>query len=150
MQKKAPETTKPVPVEIDFGAYRVADPEEFGRNMLKLMEEGSKVLSGFLERTNGPILILCGETDDMWPSTELTDVVLERTVKARFPHPVRRLTFADAGHLITLPYLPVRTSGLHPLGGRFAYGGTQAGTAAARVAAWREMLAFLTTAVGTR
>jgi polyhydroxyalkanoate synthase subunit PhaC len=53
MQKKAPETTKPVPVEIDFSAYRVANPEEFGRNMLKLMEEGGKVLSGFLERTNG-------------------------------------------------------------------------------------------------
>ena len=35
MQKKAPETTKPVPVEIDFAAYRIADPEEFGRNMLR-------------------------------------------------------------------------------------------------------------------
>jgi dienelactone hydrolase len=103
-----------------------------------------------VERTNGPILILCGETDDMWPSIELTDVVLERTAMARFPHLVRRLIFPDAGHLITLPNLPVRTSGLHPLGGRFAYGGTQAGTAAARVAAWREMLAFLTTSVGTR
>ena len=103
-----------------------------------------------VERTNGPILILCGEADDMWPSMELTDVVLERTSKASFPHPVRRLAFPDAGHLITLPYLPARTSGLHPLGGRFAYGGTQAGTAAARVAAWREMLAFLTTAVGAR
>src|ERR1700680_522860 len=53
MQKKAPETTKPVPVDIDFGAYRVANPEELGRNMLKLMEDGSKLLSGLLERTNG-------------------------------------------------------------------------------------------------
>ncbi len=53
MQKKAPETTKPVPVEVDFGAYRVADPEEFGRNMLKLMEEGSKLLSDLLGRSNG-------------------------------------------------------------------------------------------------
>jgi len=53
MQKKAPETTKSPPVEIDFGAYRIADPEEFGRNMLKLVEEGSKALSGFIERSNG-------------------------------------------------------------------------------------------------
>ena len=43
MQKKAPETTKPVPVEIDFSAYRIGNPEEFSRNMLKLMEDGSKV-----------------------------------------------------------------------------------------------------------
>ena len=53
MQKKAPETTKPTPVEIDYNAYRVGNPEEFSRNMLKLMEEGGKVLAGFLERTNG-------------------------------------------------------------------------------------------------
>src|SRR4051794_37313230 len=53
MQKKAPETTKPVPVEIDFSAYRIANPEEFSRNMLKLMEDGSKVVSAFLGRSNG-------------------------------------------------------------------------------------------------
>jgi dienelactone hydrolase len=101
-----------------------------------------------VERTNGPILMVCGEADDMWPAMELTDVVLRRTSEARFPHPVRRLAYPDAGHLITLPYLPARTSGIHPLGGNFAYGGTRAGTAAARAAAWREMLAFLTTALG--
>jgi dienelactone hydrolase len=102
-----------------------------------------------VERTGGPILILCGAADDMWPSTELTDVVLQRTTQARFPHPVRRLAFPDAGHQITLPYTPACTSGVHRLGGRFAYGGTAAGTAAARVAAWRETLAFLTTTFGT-
>jgi dienelactone hydrolase len=98
-----------------------------------------------VERTNGPILIVCGEADDMWPAVELSDVVLRRTTKARFPHSVRRLTYPDAGHLITLPYLPARISGIHPLGGNFAYGGTRSGTAAARAAAWAEMLAFLTT-----
>ena len=53
MQKKAPLTTKPVPAEFDFARYRIANPEEFSRNMLKLMEEGSRVLSGLLERSNG-------------------------------------------------------------------------------------------------
>jgi len=100
------------------------------------------------ERTNGPILIVCGEADDMWPAVELSDVVLRRTTEARFPHSVRRLTYPDAGHLITLPYLPARISGIHPLGGNFAYGGTRSGTAAARAAAWREILAFLTATLG--
>jgi poly[(R)-3-hydroxyalkanoate] polymerase subunit PhaC len=53
MQKKAPAISQPVPTEIDFGAYRVADPEEFGRNMLRLVEEGGKVMSGLLDRNNG-------------------------------------------------------------------------------------------------
>ena len=42
MQKKAPEISKPVPVEIDFAAYRVADPEEFGRNMLRLTRKAAR------------------------------------------------------------------------------------------------------------
>ncbi len=45
MQKFAPETKKPVPAEFDLGAYRIADPEAFGRNMLRLMEEGQKVMA---------------------------------------------------------------------------------------------------------
>ncbi len=53
MQKFAPETKKPVPAEVDLGAYRIADPEAFGRNMLRLMEEGQKVMSGLLERVDG-------------------------------------------------------------------------------------------------
>ena len=52
MQKKAPDTAKPVPAEINFGAYCVADPEAFSRNMLKLAEEGGKALSGFIERSS--------------------------------------------------------------------------------------------------
>jgi polyhydroxyalkanoate synthase len=52
MQKFAPETKKAVPAEVDLGAYRITDPEAFGRNMLRLMEEGQKVMSGFLERVD--------------------------------------------------------------------------------------------------
>jgi dienelactone hydrolase len=96
-----------------------------------------------VERTNGPILMLCGDADDMWPAIEMTDVVLRRTTEAGFGHQVRRINYPDAGHLITLPYLPVRTAAEHPLGGYFAYGGSTAGTAAARASAWREMLSFL-------
>ena len=40
-------------MDIDLGAYRIANPEEFGRNMLRLMEEGGKVMSGLLERADG-------------------------------------------------------------------------------------------------
>ena len=144
----------------------VKDDDEAGRDE-HVADDGSVILTpGFLaaladatpeeladaeipvERTNGPILIVCGEADDMWPAIELTDPVVRRTAEAGFPHSVRRLTFADAGHLITLPCLPARTSGVHPLGGKFAYGGTRAGTAAARAAAWRKILEFLAAACG--
>ena len=35
---------------VDLGAFRIADPEAFGRNVLRLMEEGTKALHGLLER----------------------------------------------------------------------------------------------------
>jgi polyhydroxyalkanoate synthase len=53
MQKSAIEASKPSPTEIDLGAYRIADPEAFGRNVLRLMEEGQKVLNEFLDRARG-------------------------------------------------------------------------------------------------
>jgi polyhydroxyalkanoate synthase len=66
MQKFAPETKKPLPAEVDLGAYRIADPEAFGRNMLRLMEEGQKVMSGLLERVDG-------KTGPYSAASEMTD-----------------------------------------------------------------------------
>jgi polyhydroxyalkanoate synthase len=51
MQKPVTAPAKPLPTEIDLGAYRIADPEAFGRNVLRLMEEGQKVWNGFLDRS---------------------------------------------------------------------------------------------------
>ncbi|MFM9849512.1 MAG: PHA/PHB synthase family protein [Hyphomicrobiaceae bacterium] len=51
MQKSAP------PQDFDWSAYTVTKPEDFARNMLRLMEEGGKALSGLIERAdtgNGP------------------------------------------------------------------------------------------------
>jgi polyhydroxyalkanoate synthase len=59
MQERADQDSKslPAPVDnkIDLGAYRIADPEAFGRNMLRLMEEGSKALNGLLDRSKGAL-----------------------------------------------------------------------------------------------
>jgi polyhydroxyalkanoate synthase len=54
MQERAA-SSKPLPAEADFGAYQVADPEEFVRNMARLVEEGGKVVTGFLERADAKI-----------------------------------------------------------------------------------------------
>jgi poly[(R)-3-hydroxyalkanoate] polymerase subunit PhaC len=53
MQQRSEEDSKPVSAaiaaQVDLGAYRIADPEAFGRNILRLMEEGTKALNGFLD-----------------------------------------------------------------------------------------------------
>src|SRR5918997_1378909 len=72
MQKFAPEAKKPVRTEVDLGEYRIADPEEFGRNMLRLMEESSKVMGALLERLDSKnSAYAAGET------TETTRILTE-------------------------------------------------------------------------
>jgi polyhydroxyalkanoate synthase subunit PhaC len=63
MLKRAPESPRPVPMNVDFGAYRIANAEEFGRNMLRLMEEGGKVMSGLFERANGKLSPMSAASD---------------------------------------------------------------------------------------
>jgi poly[(R)-3-hydroxyalkanoate] polymerase subunit PhaC len=54
MQKHANDDTKPTSalaaLPVDLGAYRIADPEAFGRNILRLMEEATRAMQGLLER----------------------------------------------------------------------------------------------------
>jgi polyhydroxyalkanoate synthase len=54
MQKHANDDNKPLralaDIPVDLGAYRIADPEAFGRNILRLMEEGTRAMQGLLER----------------------------------------------------------------------------------------------------
>ena len=45
------------PQDFDWSAYTVTKPEDFARNMLQLMEDGGKALSGVVARAdtgNGP------------------------------------------------------------------------------------------------
>ncbi|MFI5429306.1 acyl-CoA thioester hydrolase/BAAT C-terminal domain-containing protein [Aeromicrobium sp. UC242_57] len=89
---------------------------------------------------------MCGADDAMWDSVALSDVLLRRAEDAPVPVDVRRVILPDAGHNLSLPYLPVVTSVVHPVNGvTYAYGGTRKGTASARVTAWTEMLGFFDT-----
>jgi dienelactone hydrolase len=92
-----------------------------------------------LERTAGPILLISGERDMMWPSSEFANRALFRARARGFPHPIRHLCYADAGHGIGVPNLPRRPS-QHDF---FELGGTPPANAAASRESWREVLGFL-------
>jgi dienelactone hydrolase len=95
-----------------------------------------------VERINGPVLLISGKEDAMWPSERLAEIARRRLEAHHFPHPYRHLAYAGAGHLIGTPYLPTTVlASRHPLTGElFAYGGTPKGYAAARADSWREVL----------
>ena len=108
-----------------------------------------------VERTRGPILLVSGEDDQMWPSSELADIALRRLEAHRHPYPFQHLKYVAAGHTIIIPYWPLtvraHTLGVEGLDGvLLSYGGTAKADAEAGVDAWRNTLAFLKNGVDGR
>jgi dienelactone hydrolase len=98
-----------------------------------------------VERIAGPILLIAGEDDQLWPSAAMARDVLARR-RTRGGHPNDSLLlFAGAGHLIGKVYLPAGSTLI--AGGRLETGGTAAGNARAQGEAWREVVRFLSEAL---
>jgi dienelactone hydrolase len=103
-----------------------------------------------VERIDGPILLVSGGSDAMWPSTDMADIAVRRAERHDFAHRIVHLRYPDAGHsCFGVPGTPVFTeTGPHPLTGvSYALGGTRAANAAARADSWPRCLAFLADAL---
>ncbi|MFL6265697.1 MAG: acyl-CoA thioester hydrolase/BAAT C-terminal domain-containing protein [Actinomycetes bacterium] len=101
-----------------------------------------------VERAAGPILLVSGEADAMWPATRLGELVERRAAAARSTHPVAHLRYPGAGHAgVGVPGTPAPTEVRHPVdGASYALGGMPAANAAARADSWPRALAFLAAA----
>lgn len=91
-----------------------------------------------VERAAGPILLVSGEADAMWPATRLGELVECRAAAARSAHPVAHLRYPGAGHAgVGVPGTPAPTEVRHPVdGASYALGGMPAANAAARADSW--------------
>jgi len=106
-----------------------------------------------VEKTNGPILMLAGGDDQLWPSCALAKIAMDRLVAnghdKRFAD--ESVCFADAGHGATsIPGVPtsLSTAVVHPISGDFlALGGTPKGIARAQRASFTRIDAFLASAL---
>ena len=58
------------------------------------------------ENINGPILLVSGENDAIWPSMIMAEMVVDRLKRNNFPHPYQHLKYKGAGHITSIPYLP--------------------------------------------
>ena len=86
-----------------------------------------------VERINGPILLLSGRDDNLWPSTDLSERVVTRLAERGFAHPFEHKAYDDAGHLISR----VRDDDVS------RRGGTDEGNRKAQLDARERMVAFL-------
>lgn len=98
-----------------------------------------------VEKINGPVLLISGEDDQMWPSTYFSEQIMQRLKAHNFPHPYQHLHYPGAGHLVLTPHIPTTVSASrHPVvPAKFAYGGEPYGGAKANADSWSGMLKFL-------
>jgi dienelactone hydrolase len=99
-----------------------------------------------VEHIHGPILLVSGKDDGVWPSAESAAKIVARLQQHHFSFPSESLVYDHTGHGIARPYTP--TTNLNgrrnPRSGRLVNrGGTPSGTAKAREDSWAKMLAFV-------
>ena len=98
-----------------------------------------------VERIKGPVLMISGTDDRMWPSRALADLAMRRLSEHKHPHPFEHLVYEGAGHMIFPPFAPTtRRHSVHPvLDVGLAFGGSAAADAMACIDSWPRVLAFL-------
>ena len=102
-----------------------------------------------VENIRGPVQLVSGMDDQMWPSSDLADIAFHRLEAHRHPFAFRHLKYPGAGHMILVPYWPLTgvrvitlsVEGLRDL--QLAQGGSLKADAEAGIDAWRDSLAFL-------
>jgi len=113
-------------------------------------EEGMKDSSAMdratipVENINGPVLLISGEKDTVWPSSRLSQIAADRLKNHRHPFHYNHINYKNAGHGIGLPYRPTTVTRFADARGRILnHGGDPQDNARANETAWNETLKFL-------
>ncbi len=51
-----------------------------------------------VERIGAPVLLISGKADTMWPSSKMSDLVVQRLAQAKHPYEYRHIAYDGAGH----------------------------------------------------
>jgi dienelactone hydrolase len=125
----------------------VQEPISLTPMFLKSLEDEEFIRASTIpvENIKGPILLISGDDDQMWPSTLFCKRVTERLKKTGFTYPYKHCKYAGAGHMIVGGYMPLMPNhGLHPVDGMdYAFGGNPRGQAFANADSWKQQLQFL-------
>jgi dienelactone hydrolase len=87
-----------------------------------------------VERANGPVLLLSGEDDAMWPSARLSRIAEARAAREGAADRATHVAYPHAGHFCTTPPgFPLTSEDV------VRNGGSRAGNQAARLDSWRRL-----------
>src|SRR5262249_30713965 len=141
------------PVPYPWPESDVTAPEAHGPIALRAMFEellldrpAIRTAEIPIERCRGPILMISGDDDQMWPATTFAELALRRLADSGASVRCEHLHYPDAGHAFANPPgtdIPLVVPA-HPLtGASYALGGTPIGNAAAQADCWPRIIDFL-------
>jgi dienelactone hydrolase len=134
---------KPV-AYLPYGPGVPFDPNHYMAFVYGLYDTGLKNASAYpqaaipVERIQGPVLLISGRDDAMWPSTAMSDAVVTRLKGQHFRYPVTHLAYPNAGHTAGMP----AAMGGSSKGADEFVGGTVEGNAFARADMWPKLACF--------
>jgi dienelactone hydrolase len=129
---------KAVPfLPYDLSAPFVSVLDLYERSLLGLAAKPEAEIS--VERINGPVVLVAGEDDTLWPSASMCRSIEARLKAKGFGYSVETLIYPDAGHGAFGPPVPAG----HPYSQLDALGGSLAGNVAARTDSWSRALDVL-------
>lgn len=120
---------EPIPF-VPYDLSNLPDPNNIlsiYRNSLKQQEAVKQALIP-VAKIKGPILLLSAADDRMWPSVEMSDLMMRTLRDQAFSYPYEHITYENAGHTMT-EY--------------FMMGGTEEGNRKARIDSNKKALLFL-------
>jgi dienelactone hydrolase len=121
-----------------------------GHRILNLYDDGLNAIAQHpdaiipVERINGPVMVICGTLDSLWPSCRMSAQVVARLHDHKFRHTVRLLDYSDAGHSVFGPPVAPESPDFAALG---ALGGSPASNNAARLDSWPKAVTFIDAAL---
>jgi dienelactone hydrolase len=130
-------------------ALSKATPVSLTPGFLAALEDVRTVAAAEIpvERINGPVLLISGTDDAVWPATVLSEYAVRRLRAHRHPHQVEHLVYEGAGHIIGPPVPGLNfnvTHAVHPIVGLdFSFGGTPEKNTAASLDSWPRIVTFL-------
>jgi len=98
-----------------------------------------------VERIGGPVLLISGTDDALWPSAQFGEQITARARRNGFDYAMDHLKYTGAGHAIGAGYAPTTVNqSYHPIRkATIDLGGTPEGLAKARAASWPRVLEFV-------
>ncbi|MFJ7935580.1 acyl-CoA thioesterase/bile acid-CoA:amino acid N-acyltransferase family protein [Sporosarcina sp. NPDC096371] len=135
------EVPKKVTMEINH-ARDIGEPMSW-RKTYQYWAEGEKQAEIAVEDIHGPILLISGGDDQLWPSDLLSEKVINRLKKHNHPYYYEHINFPRAGHSFGVPGFPTTQSVMSPfVNGKLLLGGTPKENSQAQFDAWQRVKDF--------